>query len=184
MISAEPWPSSSVTNAILPRRLACTRSCVTMPATSTRSCARREVRERRARERRELRGVGRRTDGPTGRSRAPPSRASAARPRVHSRVATSDAARPARVLAEERHLRARWRCARSAASSAMPTDASSAARRGSIASNAPARTSASTARRLTTRLSTRRQKSNRSRERPARVARGDDRLDRRLARCP
>ncbi len=65
----------------------------------------------------------------------------------------------------------------------MPTEAKSIDRRGSTASKAPARISASTARRLTWRLSTRRQKSNRSTNAPPVLARGDDRRDGLLARA-
>jgi hypothetical protein len=64
---------------------------------------------------------------------------------------------------------------------AMPTEASSRARWLSSESKAPARISASIVRRLTSRLSTRRQKSKRSRKAPAAERGFQDRVDRLFA---
>ncbi len=99
----------------------------------------------------------------------------------HGGASTRTLAPPRGASASPKRLSCEaWASACSAASSARPTEASRRARFVSSASKAPARTSASTTRRLTMRLSTRLQKSNEIGERLF-AARLEDRVDRALA---
>ena len=180
----EPPPSSSVTIAILPRREVCDAQRRDDAGDEHRLLPRLQAR----------RAAGGRAGASSGANAAygmprqvEPERGLLVRePLGLGPLARRDEREPGLLarIAEQRHLRGRAPPPSPPRSSATPTDAKSVARRGSIASNAPPRTSASTARRLTCALVDAPAEIEEVAERAARVARARRSPRSPARRCP